>query len=113
MTSQYGAYALHAGCTYAHAHAHEPEYPAARSHRPVSNTYLLLFHGNNLSQHALSCVICTLSVSLLFGMTTVARQQFLLCIVELHVTVNNTMILNVAQKCFYSKIMSPATTKFT
>jgi len=34
-----------------------------------------------------------------------------LCIVELHVTVNSTKILNVAQNCFYEEFISPATIK--
>ena len=33
MTSQYGAYALRATCTYAHAHDHAPGYPHARTHQ--------------------------------------------------------------------------------
>ena len=45
MTSQYGAYALHAGLarlhtlTYSHAHAHTAGYQHARTHRSISNTY--------------------------------------------------------------------------
>jgi hypothetical protein len=31
------------------------------------------------------------------------------CIVELHITVNNIKILSVAQQCFYGKFMSPTT----
>ena len=42
MTSQYGAYALHAGKSRVHAHAHAPGYPHTRTHargrRQVSNT---------------------------------------------------------------------------
>jgi hypothetical protein len=30
----------------------------------------------------------------------VQTQQYIICVVELHVTVNNITILNVAQKCF-------------
>jgi hypothetical protein len=33
------------------------------------------------------------------------------CIVELHVTVNNTKILNVAQYCFYDEFMLSVTIK--
>ena len=32
-----------------------------------------------------------------------------MCIVELHVTVNNVNILNAAQECVYGELMSPAT----
>jgi hypothetical protein len=45
MTSQYGAYALHAGLARLHAHAHTVGYPHARTHecartyKRISNTY--------------------------------------------------------------------------
>ena len=35
------------------------------------------------------------------------------CIVELHVTVNNIKILSVAQQCVYDHLMPPATIKLT
>jgi hypothetical protein len=35
------------------------------------------------------------------------------CVVELHVTVNNIKVLSVTQQCFYSKFMSPTTTQIT
>jgi hypothetical protein len=38
-------------------------------------------------------------------------QQYILCIVEVHVTVNNITILGVAQKSFYGEFMLPATIK--
>jgi hypothetical protein len=34
-------------------------------------------------------------------------------IVEIHITVNNIKILNVAQKCFYDDKMSPAIVNIT
>ena len=36
-------------------------------------------------------------------------QQCVMCIVELHVTVNNITILSVARNCFYGEFISPAT----
>lgn len=33
------------------------------------------------------------------------------CVIELHVTVNNVKVLSVAQKLFYDEFMSPATIK--
>jgi hypothetical protein len=33
------------------------------------------------------------------------------CVVELHVTVNNITVLSVAPKCFYGEFMSPAMIK--
>jgi hypothetical protein len=39
MTSQYGAYALHAVFARLHAHAHTPWHPHTRTHTEISNTY--------------------------------------------------------------------------
>jgi len=35
------------------------------------------------------------------------------CVVRLHITVNNTKTLSVANQCLYGKFMSPATIKST
>jgi hypothetical protein len=39
--------------------------------------------------------------------------MFSVCVVELHITVNCTKILSVAQQCFCGKFISPATIKLT
>jgi hypothetical protein len=53
MTSQYGAYALHAGSARLHARMHMNTrtdthmHARTRMHIQTSKIYLLLFHGNN------------------------------------------------------------------
>jgi hypothetical protein len=53
VTSQYGAYALHAGLVrlYTRIHMHTPTRPDthmhASTHTQINKQYLLLFHGNN------------------------------------------------------------------
>jgi hypothetical protein len=47
------------------------------------------------------------------GATIVAveKQHYVLCVAELDVTVTHIKILNVAQLCFYDKLLSQATIK--
>jgi len=40
-------------------------------------------------------------------------QKCTVGVVELHVTVNYTNILNISQQCFYNKFISPATITHT
>jgi hypothetical protein len=56
MTSQHGAYVLHAGLIRLHAHAQAPAYPHTRTrvHTDQEVILVLLFHGNNDSQRRLS-----------------------------------------------------------
>ena len=63
MTSQYGAYALHAGLARLHAliSTHMPTCPdthmQARTHTQISKQYLLLFHGDNDSRMHLNITL--------------------------------------------------------
>jgi len=52
---------------------------------------------------------CTYNLTLsLVRITTAAiKMKGVLCIVDIHVTVNNIKILSAAQKCFYGEIMPP------
>jgi hypothetical protein len=62
MTSQYDAYALHAGLAKLHARMrmHAPTRPCThmhvRTHKSISNTYCL-FHGNSDSRTRLSVTL--------------------------------------------------------
>jgi hypothetical protein len=73
VTSQYGAYALHAGLTrlYARMRMHTLKRPGtqmhacARTHTQTNNYYSLLFHSKMIRKHAsvlrytyIACLVC-------------------------------------------------------
>jgi hypothetical protein len=62
MTSQHGAYALHAGLARLHAQAHAPGCQHASTHAQTNMYYLLHFHGNNDRNAPQSYVMHTLPV---------------------------------------------------
>jgi hypothetical protein len=79
---------------------------------PVSvyRTVVNAFKGTiNLKDRQCTCNLTLWRVRV----TTFAMeaQQWVMCIVEVHVTLNNIKIRSVTQKCFYGKFISPATIK--